>query len=86
MKNNIDVNIKKITPLLSPEMVLHKLPSTAEIDAQVEQNRAEISDIIHGKDDKLLVIIGPCSIHDKSIALEYARKLKQLEKELGDKN
>ena len=47
-------------------------------------SRNEISDILHGKQDRLVVVVGPCSIHDPKAAIEYAKKLKAIEKDLND--
>ena len=49
-----------------------------EAIARIAKARREISDIVHGKDDRLLVVVGPCSIHDSDAALEYAKRLKAL--------
>ena len=52
--------------------------------ARIADARRQISDIVHGKDDRLLVVVGPCSIHDPDAALEYANRLKPLHKDLAD--
>ena len=71
-----DLRIKEIKELLPPERVLSEFPVT-ELTAQVTyETRQAIHRILHGADDRLLVIIGPCSIHDPKAAIEYARKLK----------
>lgn len=48
------------------------------MEGLIKQTRSRIHDILHGKDDRLLVVIGPCSIHDPAAALDYARRLKPL--------
>ena len=86
MKNTDDVKIKEIKELLPPIAHLYELPLTEPASTLVHDTRAEISDLIHGKDHRLLVVVGPCSIHDPKAALEYAERLlplkKKYEKEL----
>ena len=85
-KNTDDVRIVEILELLPPIAHLYELPISHEAADLVYQTRHQISDQIHGKDDRLLVVIGPCSIHDSNAALEYAQRLlplkKKYEKEL----
>ena len=59
------------------------MPITEKASSTVYQARNEIVDIIHGKDDRLLVVVGPCSIHDTKAALDYAALLKTAIKELS---
>ena len=63
-------------PLLTPALLDEKLPVPEAAEQLVETSRAAISRILHGHDDRLLVIVGPCSIHDHDQAMEYARLLK----------
>ncbi len=70
-----DVRIKAITELLPPIAHLYELPISDRVADLVVKTRQEISDLVHGKDNRLLVIIGPCSIHDPKAAIEYAQKL-----------
>ena len=74
-KNTDDVRIKEILELLPPIAHLYELPISAPAAELVYQTRKEISAQLHGQDQRLLVIIGPCSIHDSNAALEYAQKL-----------
>ncbi len=74
-KNTDDVRIKEILELLPPIAHLYELPISAPASELVYQTRKEISAQLHGQDQRLLVIIGPCSIHDSNAALEYAQKL-----------
>lgn len=64
-----------INPLLSPAMLRHEHPMTAEIADTVLAGRASAVDILDGRDDRLLVVVGPCSVHDADAALDYARRL-----------
>ena len=61
--------------LLPPQELLAEFPATDELAAHIVQSRQAVERIIHGGDDRLLVIVGPCSIHDPTAALEYAEKL-----------
>ena len=71
-----DARIKDITVLPPPEHLIRFFPirGTA-VESLISDTRRTIHDIMHGQDDRLLVIIGPCSIHDPAAALEYARRL-----------
>ena len=81
-----DVKIREVKELLPPIAHLNELPISDAAADLVHQTRQEIADLVHGRDKRLLLIIGPCSIHDPEAALEYARKLlplrKKYEKEL----
>ncbi|GGP23956.1 3-deoxy-7-phosphoheptulonate synthase AroG [Silvimonas iriomotensis] len=79
-----DVRIREIKELLPPVAVLEKYPVTETASATAFKSRQAIQDILHDRDDRLLVIVGPCSIHDPKAALEYGRKLKVLREELKD--
>ena len=72
-------NIVEMSPLATPRAVKTKLPITETAASLVTRTRQAIRDIIHGRDcDRLLVVVGPCSIHDPEAAYEYAGHLKQL--------
>src|SRR3989441_6691759 len=71
-----DLRIKEIKELSPPGQVLHDFPISERAAEVTYQTREAIHRILHRADDRLLVIIGPCSIHDPKAALEYARKLK----------
>ncbi|MBD2799014.1 3-deoxy-7-phosphoheptulonate synthase AroG [Xenorhabdus sp. M] len=81
---NDDIRIKEITELLPPVALLEKFPATEESAITVREARESIHNILIGEDDRLLVVIGPCSIHDPLAALEYAERLKKLREELKD--
>jgi len=79
-----DQRIKDVTPLPPPEHLIRFFPiAGTPVETLIKETRQGIRDIIGGQDDRLLVIIGPCSIHDPAAALEYARKLKPLRDRLG---
>ncbi|WP_153708052.1 3-deoxy-7-phosphoheptulonate synthase AroG [Eikenella corrodens] len=81
-----DVRIRSISELLPPIAHLYELPISEAAADLVETTRHQIADLVHGRDKRLLTIIGPCSIHDPQAALEYAQRLlplrKKYEKEL----
>lgn len=73
-----DLRIRTARPLLSPAILEEDLPLSEAGAALVHRARREIGDILAGRDDRLVVVVGPCSIHDPAAALDYARKLKPL--------
>lgn len=77
-----DVRINKVKELLPPVAVLEKYPATETASSTTFQSRNEIHNILTGSDDRLLVIVGPCSIHDPVAAVEYGKRLKALRDEL----
>ncbi|MEM9242570.1 MAG: 3-deoxy-7-phosphoheptulonate synthase [Pseudomonadota bacterium] len=80
-----NTNIHEIKPLLSPEMVLHDLPMNDKIRIHVQSGRQQLEAIIKGEDKRLIAIVGPCSVHEKDAALDYARKLKVVAEAMKDK-
>src|SRR5262245_19515193 len=72
-----DLGVKEIKELFSPAVIRSEFPLTERASEITYQTRHEIHRILHGANDRLLVIIGPCSIHDPNAALDYARKLKE---------
>src|SRR5574341_1403326 len=72
-----DLRIREIKELLSPSYVLGEFPITEGAARNVYETRQAIHRILHGADDRLLVIMGPCSIHDVKAAKEYAGRLKE---------
>ncbi|WP_272690496.1 3-deoxy-7-phosphoheptulonate synthase AroG [Providencia sp. PROV152] len=79
---NDDVRIKQIKELLPPIALLEKFPATDKAAFTVHEARLAIHNILSGEDDRLVVVIGPCSIHDTKAALEYAERLNKLREEL----
>jgi len=78
-----DVRIKEIKELSPPAHILREFPATEPAATMTFDARAAIHRILHGSDDRLLVVIGPCSIHDYDAAMEYARRLKAERDRLG---
>ena len=79
-----DLNIASNTALITPEQLKSELPLSEIAQEQVKNSRETIYSILDRKDPRLFIVIGPCSIHDPSAALDYARKLKQLADEVQD--
>ncbi|MDD7545745.1 3-deoxy-7-phosphoheptulonate synthase AroG [Actinobacillus porcinus] len=81
---NDDTRIANIEQVLPPIALLEKFPASEVAIKTVKNARKKAHDIIHGEDDRLLVVIGPCSIHDTKAALEYANRLKPLRDKYKD--
>ena len=73
-----DTRIKAVRPLITPALLQEWLPAPDAAQALVEGSRAALSRVLQGLDDRLIVVVGPCSIHDHGQAMEYARALKAL--------
>ena len=84
MHTTDDLRIRAITRLSTPAEVMRDCAVTDAAMATVEASRQALHDILAGIDDRLAVVIGPCSIHDTRAALEYAVRLAPLRRELGD--
>lgn len=80
----MDINIRQLDPIPAPRSFINDIQLTdAQLDV-VAQSRNRIRDILHGRDSRLLVIVGPCSIHDPKAALEYAHNLAALHNQYED--
>jgi len=77
-----DIRIREIKELAPPAHLLREYPCSEKTEALAYHTREAIHRILHGSDDRMLVIIGPCSIHDPKAALEYARRLVEVKGEL----
>jgi 3-deoxy-7-phosphoheptulonate synthase len=73
-----DLRIKAVNPLISPAVLNYYLPITSQAAELVTSSRQGATDILQGRDDRLMVVIGPCSIHDPEASLEYGDRLKPL--------
>jgi 3-deoxy-7-phosphoheptulonate synthase len=71
-----DTRIQALRPLIPPAILMEDFPVSGELSAFIAKSRKELSAIFAAADDRLAVVVGPCSIHDPVAALEYARKLK----------
>lgn len=83
--NTDDIRIHEIKELSPPSHLMREFPATSDVSNVVYNARQAIHKVLQGEDDRLVVVIGPCSIHDTKAALEYADKLKVLrDKYQGD--
>ncbi|MCK5897712.1 MAG: 3-deoxy-7-phosphoheptulonate synthase [Methylococcales bacterium] len=82
--NTDDLRITAINKVISPDQLHKDMPSTETAAKTVLAARKNIQKILQGEDNRLLVIVGPCSIHDPKAALEYAHRLKKIKDKLGD--
>ena len=73
-----DLRITSVRPLISPAILIDEIPISESASNLVADTRQAIAQVIHGLDPRLVVVVGPCSIHDPDAALEYAEKLKLL--------
>ena len=80
-----DLRVKEIVRLLTPRELKTELPATDAANATVARSRERVIRILQQEDPRLLVVVGPCSIHDGKGALEYATRLNTLRKEVADK-
>ncbi len=79
-----DTRIGAVRPLITPALLQERVPVGDDTLALVERSRNAIAKVLHGRDDRLIVVVGPCSIHDHDQALDYGRRLKAVADELGD--
>src|SRR5580692_5634605 len=79
-----DLHVKEIVPLLSPRTLKALSPTPVTVNDAVAQARERVIRILRQEDPRLLVVIGPCSIHDEKSALEYATRLSKLRQEVDD--
>lgn len=70
-----NVNVRRIEPLPSPSSLLAELPSDDSLTEHIRRSREDLRAVLNGVDDRLLVVVGPCSIHDTTAGLEYANLL-----------
>src|ERR1700742_2156006 len=75
MPETQDLRIESTMSLITPDELRRELPISASQAALVASARAQIEAIVHGRDPRLLVMVGPCSLHDPDAALDYARRL-----------
>src|SRR5215813_5741867 len=78
-----DLRVESIRPLLPPAILLEELPLSEDASQVITRARDEVAAILTGTDDRLVVVVGPCSVHDPAAAGEYARRLKQLSDDLA---
>src|SRR5512138_2371756 len=79
-----NLHVLETSVMLPPDQLKAELPTTEESSALVHHSRQTIRDILHGRDPRILAIVGPCSIHDPVAALDYARRLADLRARIQD--
>ncbi len=82
---NINEKILNTQKLIKPIELLKSLPASSKINKFIKKTRTEIRDILKGKSEKKLLIVGPCSIHDFELACEYGKMLKNISDKVNDK-
>jgi len=84
MAETSDLRVRALDPLPAPGEMRRELPLGTPRSDLVTTSRREVRDVLRGEDDRLLVIVGPCSVHDPAAALDYARRLAPVARELSD--
>ena len=84
IKDTDDLRIRSLHPLLPPAILMEELPLSEKASEVVSEGRRQAEQIVRGEDDRLLVIVGPCSIHDPAAAMEYAEKLATVKERFND--
>src|SRR5262249_33830084 len=79
-----DQRIAKVVELSPPETLLEELPLGPEREKVVVKGREEVVDVLHGRDERLMAVVGPCSVHDPKAALEYATRLSAAARALSE--
>ncbi|WP_020387690.1 3-deoxy-7-phosphoheptulonate synthase [Kribbella catacumbae] len=80
----VDRRIEKTVPLITPLALHDELPLSPQLAETVVSGRQAVTDVLNGVDDRLLVVVGPCSVHDAKAALEYAERLRPVAERLSD--
>ena len=80
-----DVHIESMQPLTTPRNLINALPITPIVEETVLEGREQLRKVLNGEDSRLFLVVGPCSIHSKESALEYAGRLKELSDKLSDR-
>ena len=82
--NTDDLRIRNLRELVTPEALIAEMPADESVAQHVTQSRTSIQSVLNGMDDRLVVVIGPCSIHDPAAALDYAARLKLATAQFSD--
>ncbi len=83
-RNTDDVRIEAQRPLIPPAILVEESPLSETASQLVTDSRQQIGRILHGQDDRILAVVGPCSIHDPVAALDYAQRLKNVASRIAD--
>ncbi len=81
----MNLRVREVRPLISPAQLRREIPLGSISEKTVRESRQEVEAVMEGKDTRPLVILGPCSIHDRKAALEYAGRIRKMREELGDR-
>ncbi|MDP9424938.1 MAG: 3-deoxy-7-phosphoheptulonate synthase [Actinomycetota bacterium] len=79
-----DLRVNSIRPLEPPAILLEQLPLSRGVATTIRRAREEVVRVLNGEDDRLIVVVGPCSVHDPEAALDYARRLQKIGEELQE--
>jgi 3-deoxy-7-phosphoheptulonate synthase len=82
--NTDDVRVARLRPLMPPAIVLEQLPLAPDAERFVQESRRAVEAVVRGSDRRLVVVVGPCSIHDVDAAEEYGRRLREVAERLRD--
>src|SRR5947199_1780459 len=83
-KRTDDLRITQVRPLIPPAILLEEIPISERASNVVSDTRQAIDNVLNGRDPRLVVIVGPCSIHDTKAAFEYAERLQPLARRYAD--
>src|ERR1044071_7833632 len=78
-----DLRVRRFRPLLPPTILIEEIPLSESGSATVARGRDDVGKILRAEDDRLVVIVGPCSIHDPAAGLDYAQRLRKLADEVA---
>lgn len=79
-----NINVLSFTPLISPREIKQLYPLTESIKEHIAKSRETVRDILKGEDSRFMLIVGPCSIHSKEVALDYAKRLLGVQQQVSD--
>ena len=80
-----NLRVREVKPLISPAKLRQEIPLGIQAEKTVRKSREEVEAVLEGQDSRALIILGPCSIHERDAALEYAGHIARMRQELGDK-
>jgi 3-deoxy-7-phosphoheptulonate synthase len=84
-KRTDDLRITQVRPLIPPAILLEEIPVSERASNVVADTRGAIADVLEGRDPRLVIIVGPCSIHDSAAALDYAERLRAMAARYADR-
>ena len=83
-KRTDDLRIRDVRPLIPPAILLEEIPISERASNVVADARAAVANVIHGHDPRLVIVVGPCSIHDTNAAMEYGERLRKVANRFSD--